>query len=186
MILAQLVKEEAAQVAAARNHLTAFSRVRLSNMPLLDRAEFCLFLDLLGQVLSRKTGLKEPTDVKIELAKREQQFIEQRGENERRRVTDESEAAKITAIGEAERAELDAKSKAVGIKAVEEARVTAERDRMLIYREFPPDRLMALALQEFAGKLNTIQQVTITPDHAAALLKQLGLGLNSMPSEKVV
>jgi hypothetical protein len=112
---------------------------------------------------------------KIELAKREEQFIEQKGENDRRRITDEVQSAEIAAEGQAKRADLLSKAKAAEIKAVEEARVAAERERMLIYRDFPADRLMALAAQELASKLKGIDSVTITPDHVGALLKQIGL-----------
>lgn len=119
---------------------------------------------------------------KIELSKREEQLIEQKGANDRRRVTDEAAAARIAAEGQAERSELETKAKAAGIKSIEEARVAAERERMMIYREFPPERLMALAAQELAGKLNTIGDVTITPDHLGAILKQLGIGLSAAPA----
>lgn len=118
---------------------------------------------------------------KIELSKREEQLIEQKGANDRRRVTDESEAARIVAEGQAARSELESRSRAAGIRAVEEAKVVAERERMLIYRQFPPEQLMALAVQELAGKLNNVEQITITPDHIGSLLKQLGLALPAAP-----
>jgi regulator of protease activity HflC (stomatin/prohibitin superfamily) len=129
-----------------------------------------------AQAVEKERAIQEnELQNKIELAKREQQFIEQKGENERRRVTDETQAAQIAAEGQAQRAELQTRTKASEIKAVEESRVTAERDRMLIYRDFPADRLMALAMQELAGKLKGIDRVTITPDHVGSILKQLGL-----------
>lgn len=113
---------------------------------------------------------------KIELAKREAALLQQRGENERRRVTDDADAQRITAQGVAARHEIEAKAHAAATRMTEDAKVGAERDRMQIYREFPPEQLMALALQELAGKLNNVGAITITPDHAGALLKQLGLG----------
>jgi regulator of protease activity HflC (stomatin/prohibitin superfamily) len=129
-----------------------------------------------AQAVEKERAIQEnELQNKIELAKREQQLIEQKGENERRRITDETGAAQIAAEGQARRTDLLTHSKASEIKAVEEARVTAERDRMLIYRDFPADRLMALAMQELAGKLKGIDHVTITPDHVGSLLKQLGL-----------
>lgn len=112
---------------------------------------------------------------KIELARRESLLIEQRGTNERRRIADEVESAQIAAQGQANRDELDANARALGIRAVEGAKVGAERERMLIYKEFPPEQLMALAVQELAGKLKTIREVTVTPDHLGAIIKQLGL-----------
>lgn len=114
---------------------------------------------------------------KIELSKREELLIQQSGTNERRRVQDEAEAARIVTEGQAARHELEAKAQAAGIQMIEEAKVIGERERMQIYREFPPERLMALAAQDLASKLNTIGPITITPDHMGSILKQLGIGL---------
>jgi regulator of protease activity HflC (stomatin/prohibitin superfamily) len=80
----------------------------------------------------------------IELARREANLIEQRGENEMKRVTDEAEAARIGAEAEAERTGIGARAQAGSIEAVELAKVKAEQDRMKIYRDFcweaPADR----------------------------------------------
>src|SRR5690606_28848631 len=73
----------------------------------------------------------------IELAKREEMLIAQRGENERRRITEKVEAGRIAAAAGAERKQIESRAEADAIRAVEEARVTAERERMSIYREFP-------------------------------------------------
>lgn len=130
-----------------------------------------------AQAVEKERAIQEnELQNKIELSKREEQLIEQKGANDKRRVTDEAAAAKIVAEGQAVRVELDAKAKATSIRAVEEATVGAERERMLIYREFPPERLMALAVQALAGKLSSVGPVTITPDNLGSILKQLGLG----------
>ena len=65
----------------------------------------------------------------IELARREANLIEQRGENEMKRVTDEAEAARIGAEAEAERTGIGARAQAGSIEAVELAKVKAEQDR---------------------------------------------------------
>lgn len=128
-----------------------------------------------AQAVEKERAIQEnELQSKIELAKREERFIEQKGMNERRRVLDEADAAKTVATSKAERYEVEARSQAVGTKVIEEAKVTAERERMAIYREFTPERIMALAVQELAAKLNNINQVTITPDHVGSLFKQLG------------
>ena len=62
-LLAKLARDEALQIAAARERLAALGQVRLSQMRALDRAEFPLFLDLLGQALTRKTRQDEPVDI---------------------------------------------------------------------------------------------------------------------------
>jgi regulator of protease activity HflC (stomatin/prohibitin superfamily) len=109
----------------------------------------------------------------IELARREQNLIEQRGENERHRVTDEAEAARIASEAHAARTGIEAHAKAGSIKLVEQARVEAERDRMDIYKQFPPDRLLGLAAQTLAGKLQKIEHLNLTPDMLGTLLTKL-------------
>lgn len=109
----------------------------------------------------------------IELARREEQLIAQRGENDRQRVGNENDAARIAAEGAAQRASIEAKAQAEGIRAVEESRVLAERERMAIYRDFPADRLLGLAAQQLAGKLERIEHLNLSPDILGSMLTSL-------------
>jgi regulator of protease activity HflC (stomatin/prohibitin superfamily) len=109
----------------------------------------------------------------IELARREANLINQRGENEKKRVTDEVAAARIAAEAEAERTGIQARAQADSITALEEAKVKAERDRMAIYRDFPADRLLGLAAQSLAEKLQRIEHLNLTPDLLGGLLASL-------------
>ena len=52
--LAKLAAEEAIQIEKAQNRLARGSRMRLSEIGALDRAQFDLFLDLLGEALAMK------------------------------------------------------------------------------------------------------------------------------------
>ncbi|MFM2415466.1 MAG: hypothetical protein RL385_189 [Pseudomonadota bacterium] len=116
----------------------------------------------------------------IELAKREEQFICQRGVNEQRRLSDEAASAQISAEGEASREALRARAKADSVRIVEAAQIEAEKARMEIYRAMPQEVLLGLAAQEFAGKVHTIEHVRIEPDS----LKQLFAGLGrALPAE---
>lgn len=54
--LAQLAREEAAQLARARSRLGCGRTLRLAELSTLDAAEFSLLLDLLGEALARKGG----------------------------------------------------------------------------------------------------------------------------------
>lgn len=54
-LLASLTREEAAQIARARDRLARNEPLRLAVLSGLDRVEFDLFLDLLGDALARKT-----------------------------------------------------------------------------------------------------------------------------------
>ena len=121
----------------------------------------------------------------IELAKREEQLIAQRGENDRQSVTNQNDAQRIDAEGAAARASIESKAKAEGIRLVEESRVNAERERMLIYRDFPADRLIGLAAQQLAGKLQKIEHLNLSPDLLGSMLTNLvGAGTQRLESTK--
>lgn len=109
----------------------------------------------------------------IELARREADLIERRGENERKRVTDEADAARIGATAEAERAGIQARAQADCITTVEQAKAKALEERMAVYRDVPMDRLLGLAAQRLAGKLQRIEHVSLTPDLLGSLLTRL-------------
>jgi regulator of protease activity HflC (stomatin/prohibitin superfamily) len=109
----------------------------------------------------------------IELAKREEQLIGQRGQNEKKRITDDAENKRIEAEAAARNVRLNAAAQADSIKSLETARVNAERDRMDIYRELPPAALMGLAARELAGKLQSIQHLNLSPDMLGSLLERV-------------
>jgi regulator of protease activity HflC (stomatin/prohibitin superfamily) len=133
---------------------------------------------------------------KIELARREEQLVEQHGANTRRKAELDSSAALVIAQGNAERetvaatsaaeraritaaAEADAdrvrtEARAAGVRAVGLAEGEAEAARLAAYREMPPAVLQALALRELAGQLPEIGQLTVTPDVVTGLLSRLG------------
>jgi uncharacterized protein (TIGR02677 family) len=61
-LLAALTREEAAQIAGARERLARDRPLRLAERGCLDRAAFELFLDLLGEALSRKEHATETVE----------------------------------------------------------------------------------------------------------------------------
>jgi hypothetical protein len=99
---------------------------------------------------------------RIELARREETLIAQNGANERRRASDGAEAAHIASVSQAESTSL-----------LEAARNDAEKTRMAIYRDLPIDALIGLAANELAGKLQTIEHVSLTPDLLGDLVQKL-------------
>lgn len=109
----------------------------------------------------------------IELAKREQTLIDQRGSNERKRVEQESEALKIGAEAEAQRSGIAATARAESLRLVDRARVEAERERMAVYRDLPQSVMIGLAAQELAGKLQRIEHLNITPELLGPLFSEL-------------
>ena len=120
---------------------------------------------------------------KIELARREQQLVEQRGANDRRAAELESAAKLVTSQGQTDRARLAAESerareqaRADGVRAVGLASAEAEVARLAAYRDVPESVLYALALEKLAGQLPQIGELTITPDVVTKLVGRLASG----------
>jgi len=109
----------------------------------------------------------------IELARREEQLIAQRGLNDKKRAIDESEARRIGAEARARDSRLSSHAEADGVRVLEEAQVNAERDRVAIYRDLPPHALLGLAAHQLAGKLETIEHLSVSPDMLGDLLQRV-------------
>jgi regulator of protease activity HflC (stomatin/prohibitin superfamily) len=114
----------------------------------------------------------------IELARRKAQLIEQEDENARNRTRGAVEVKQIAADGEALR-----------IRVVEQANADMEKARIDIYRELPQHTLIGLAAREFAGKLDRIEHLSITPDMLGTVLGDLAKAaarrLESDPAERL-
>lgn len=109
----------------------------------------------------------------IELARREEELIGQRGANERRRVALAAEAAKLTTEGEVERGALQAGAEAQRIRVVESARNEAEEARTAIWKDLPDAALVALVGRELAANLGNIEHLSITPELVGPALQRL-------------
>ena len=109
----------------------------------------------------------------IELARREEQLIAQRGQNERKRATETAESKRIEAEAAAKNVTVNADAQAGAIRVLEVAKVEAEKERMDIYRDLPPAALMGLAARELAGKLQSIEHLSLTPDILGSLLQRV-------------
>jgi len=113
----------------------------------------------------------------IELARREETLIAQRGQNERKRATEAAESRRIEAEGAAGVVRLDAEAQAEKVRLLEEAKVGGERARMDIYRDLPPEALLGLAARELAGNLPAIEHLSLSPDILGPLVQRaLGAG----------
>lgn len=99
---------------------------------------------------------------RIELARQEKRLIAEESENARDRAQGLATAGRIDAEAEAER-----------LRVVEFARAEAEKAHMAVYRDVPVASLLGLAAREFAGKLESIEHLNVTPDLVAALLREL-------------
>lgn len=110
---------------------------------------------------------------KIQLAQQEERFIDQQGQNERRRATELSEAQRIAGEAAVARKREMALAEGESIRVIEEAKVNAERDRMAIYRDLPPSAMMGLAARELAVHLPKIQHLSLSPDTFGPMLNRL-------------
>ncbi|BBH68676.1 hypothetical protein ACTI_53610 [Actinoplanes sp. OR16] len=133
---------------------------------------------------------------KIELARREQELVEQHGSNTRREaeldaetrlvaaraeaaredVASEAAAERVRrlAVSEAEAARVRDEARAAGARIVGLAEAEAEAARLAAYRDLPPAVLQALALKELAGNVPAIGELTVTPDLLSKLAGRLG------------
>jgi regulator of protease activity HflC (stomatin/prohibitin superfamily) len=149
-----------------------------------------------AQAVEKERAIQEnELQNQIELSRREEQLIRQRGVNDQRRVEDEAESARIEMAGrlqrlsqetqakaeldriegqaESERDALRARTKAEATRAVQGAEVELEAARMAIYAPLPQHVLLGLAAQELARKLQSIEHVRIEPDTLQNLLAGL-------------
>ncbi|MDR2983492.1 MAG: hypothetical protein LBV34_01500, partial [Nocardiopsaceae bacterium] len=110
---------------------------------------------------------------KIELARREEQLIAQRGANARRQAEEAATASHIEANAEAAREERLAEAKAAGTRALGEADAAAEAARVAAYRDLPQAHLLALAAKDLAGSLPEIGTLVLAPDLLTPLLSKL-------------
>ncbi|GAA0582684.1 SPFH domain-containing protein [Paractinoplanes ferrugineus] len=147
-----------------------------------DRATYARRADAVQQ---ERSIAENELQSKIELARREQQLVEQRGANTRRGAELDAESQLVAVRGEAERARTTAAAQADATRAHDEARAAgarvvglaeaeAEAARLAAYQDVPPAVLQALAVKELAGHLPPIGAVTVTPDLLSKLLGQLG------------
>lgn len=110
---------------------------------------------------------------RIELARREEQLIAQRGANERRSASEKAEAQRITSEAKAQSTRIGAQADADALEVVEKVRLAAEQARMDIQRSVPPVVLFGLAAQQLAGKLERIDHLNLAPDSLGPLLGNL-------------
>ena len=109
----------------------------------------------------------------IELARREEELIAQRGSNTKRQALEDAEARTISSQSEAARARTLADGQAESIRLVEGAKVEQERARMQIQEGVSPAVLAALAARELAGKLQRIDHLHLGGDALGPLLTEL-------------
>jgi regulator of protease activity HflC (stomatin/prohibitin superfamily) len=109
----------------------------------------------------------------IELARREENLVTQRGANARREAEEAATSTQISTEAEALREQRLAEAKAQSIKVVGEAEGSAEAARLAAYRDLEQGVLLGLALRELAENLPRISNLILTPDLLAPALARL-------------
>lgn len=109
----------------------------------------------------------------IELARREEDLVTQRGLNERTKATEAAAADRIAAEAEAQRTRLIADADAEATRLTGDAEAQAEAARLAAYAELEEATLLGLAVKELAANLPNIANLTITPDLLAPVLTRL-------------
>ncbi|MYW69367.1 SPFH domain-containing protein [Streptomyces sp. SID8379] len=110
----------------------------------------------------------------IELARREEQLVEQRGTNSRREAEENAAADAVRVKAEAERKVSLARAEAEGAREVGEARAQAQAAWLRVHGEADVATLHALTGTRLAENLPRIESVTVSPDVLTGLLARLG------------
>ncbi|TQK42828.1 regulator of protease activity HflC (stomatin/prohibitin superfamily) [Streptomyces sp. SLBN-118] len=111
---------------------------------------------------------------KIELARREEQLVEQRGTNARREAEESAAADGVRAEAEAARTIRLAKAEAVAAREVGEARAQAQAAWLRVHADVDAATLHALTGTRLAENLPRIESLTVSPDVLTGLLARLG------------
>jgi regulator of protease activity HflC (stomatin/prohibitin superfamily) len=112
----------------------------------------------------------------IELARREEQLVAQRGANARREAEETAGAGQIGAEAQARRTLTLAEGEAAATRTRGEAEAAADTARLLARRDMPEAVLWSETLRDFSGQLPDIDNLVLTPDLIAPLLARLGRG----------
>jgi len=112
----------------------------------------------------------------IELARREEQLVIQKGQNERKRAEEQSVAGRIEAEAEAGRVTVLAEAHANRTRIIGIAQGDAEAATLAAYRDLETATVIALAVKELAAHLPEIGTLNLTPDLLTPILARLGAG----------
>lgn len=120
----------------------------------------------------------------IELARREEQLVAQRGANARRQAEEHAAADAVATESEARRTVALAEANAAGTRLAGTAQGEAEAARVAAYADVSEAVLTALALKELAANLPRIDTLVLSPDLLSSVLAQLGAGRADTAGER--
>jgi len=109
----------------------------------------------------------------IELARREEELVAQRGQNDRRAAELNAATRAVSSRSEAEATVERARAQAESVELVGAAEAGAEAARLAAYADLPREVVLGLALKELAGNMPDLRSLVVAPDALAALLSRL-------------
>ncbi len=110
----------------------------------------------------------------VELARREEELVGQRGVNARREAENAAAAAEVASGSAARRDRTAIEVEAERTRVLGEATGAASRAELAAWAELPIETVHALALRQLATNLPQIQHLTVTPELLTGLLAKLG------------
>ncbi len=110
----------------------------------------------------------------IELARREEQLVHQRGQNERLRATETAAAGQIETAAAAGRKRALSEAEADAKRVIGAAEAAAEKAMLDAYAELDQGTILAMAIKQ--GALPEIGTLNLTPDLITPLLTKLTAG----------
>ncbi len=120
----------------------------------------------------------------IELASRRKDLIAREDANARSEAEAHVAAMRITLDADNEAKIVGAEAEAQRIRLVEQAAADMEKARMAAVADVPPAVMFALAAQEFAGKLEKIDSLNVSPDMLASIAQQAKQLMTAQQLEK--
>ncbi len=111
----------------------------------------------------------------IELARREEQLVAQRGANARRQAEEAAAAGAVETEAQAAKELRLSAVRAEGTRALGEAKAAAEAAHVAAYRDLADGVIIGLALKDLAANLPQIHSLVLTPDLLAPVLSRLAV-----------
>jgi regulator of protease activity HflC (stomatin/prohibitin superfamily) len=135
-----------------------------------DRATF----ERRARAVERERAIAEnEMQNQIELARREEQLVAQRGVNARRAAELRAAASQVDTEAQAARELALARAGAQGSRELGDAEAATEAARVAVYAGLPQPTLLALAVKELAGSLPQIGSLVLSPDLVTPALAAL-------------
>ncbi len=160
-----------------------------------QQADEATFARRANAVEKERTIQENELQTQVELARRQEELIAQKGLNAQREATEEATASRIATEAKADRGKIEAlataealrlradadshgvevrgEAKATALRAREEVRTAAEKARMEAVRDVPAPVLLALAAQALAGKLEKIEHLSLGEPALAPAMARL-------------